>query len=316
MKKIISTILSSILVASALAGSVGATGTLKFRDDFNNAFSGGIWHRRGGYDTCAYEWDHNNGYLYGQPDAKLLQTNTDNGNMWNDCYYSVDVRIQEAGLGISKSSEIEIRYKDLYESGMYFTPTYYFTIDIQTGEATLGKELYYINKDGEEDFFWAYLAKGSVPEGELQVGPDAPWFTLGMRVSGGKIQCYFNEKLILESVCKPTDQKVSNYNKTSPDPSVGSHRHPFVFSNTNNVLNIDNFEVWSGNYDFTTLPGDVNGDGSADLSDVTRLLQCIAKWENVPTDPEQLDLDDNGETGLSDVILLLQYIAGWNVELK
>ena len=62
------------------------------------------------------------------------------------------------------------------------------------------------------------------------------------------------------------------------------------------------------------VPGDCNGDGGINLSDVTLLLQHIAKWDVVlHTLAADVNVDDS--ISLSDVTLLLQYIAGWNVTL-
>lgn len=63
-----------------------------------------------------------------------------------------------------------------------------------------------------------------------------------------------------------------------------------------------------------TTYGDASGDGSVNLSDVTILLQAIAKWD-VTLNNDAADVNCDGSVNLSDVTLLLQYIAKWDVVL-
>ena len=58
--------------------------------------------------------------------------------------------------------------------------------------------------------------------------------------------------------------------------------------------------------------GDANSDESVNLSDVTVVLQQIAKWENVNINLDAADVNVDGVINLSDVTLLLQYIAKWD----
>ena len=60
------------------------------------------------------------------------------------------------------------------------------------------------------------------------------------------------------------------------------------------------------------LYGDANSDESVNLSDVTVVLQQIAKWENVNINIDAADVNVDGVINLSDVTLLLQYIAKWD----
>lgn len=63
-------------------------------------------------------------------------------------------------------------------------------------------------------------------------------------------------------------------------------------------------------------PGDVNYDGSVNLSDVTLVLKLIAKWNIMFSSTDNADVNKDGFINLSDVTLIMKYIAGWNVELK
>ncbi|MBE6707902.1 MAG: hypothetical protein E7578_01500 [Ruminococcaceae bacterium] len=314
-KKTLSAFFVTMILFTLLAVGVGAVGTNLFYDDFSHSFSPANWMLRGGYDTCAYIWDHNNKYLYGQDDAIVLQSNfVDGGKMWNDHYYSIDVRLQEGALGRSDTSKVILQFKDLFESSIENTPTYSYVIIPQTGETYLEKELYYTDKNGDEGYTRVKIDRDVITD-KIEIDPSAEWFNIGMRITKGAIRCYFNEKLILESVCDPDDTKLGRYNQNTPDSTVGTQRYPLVFINYDNVLNVDNFQVWTGDYDFNTLPGDVNGDGKTNISDVSRLLQNIAGWRKATVDILQVDLNGDGSKNLGDATILLKYIAGWDVTL-
>ncbi|MBE6709390.1 MAG: hypothetical protein E7578_09145 [Ruminococcaceae bacterium] len=316
MKKIISMLIAVIILSAALSTAVSAKGVCMFSDDFTTSFSPNNWMLRGGYDTCAFIWDHNNKYLYGQDDAIVLQSNFADGNkMWKNHYYSIDVRVQEGGLGASPNSNVIMQFQDLFQSGVT-GPVYSYSIVLQTGEAYLVKEVSYTNEHGEEDFSWVAIDTAMLPS-PVEIDPNAEWFNMGMRITEGRIQCYFNEELILESVYDPNDTKLGRrYNRNTPDSTVGAFEYPFVFINYDNILNLDNFQVWTGDYDFTTTPGDVNGDGKTNLADVSCLLKHIAKWKDIYTDIHQLDLNRDGNSNIADVSLLLKFLAGWDIKLK
>lgn len=64
------------------------------------------------------------------------------------------------------------------------------------------------------------------------------------------------------------------------------------------------------------LPGDVNGDGEVTISDVTAILNYIARPDTAEVNLAAVDPDGNGTTTISDVTLLLNFIAGHEVELN
>ncbi|MBE6708250.1 MAG: hypothetical protein E7578_03285 [Ruminococcaceae bacterium] len=63
------------------------------------------------------------------------------------------------------------------------------------------------------------------------------------------------------------------------------------------------------------IPGDANMDAKINLSDVSRMLQYIAKW-SVDISEGGADVDKNGKVNLADAARMLQYIAKWNVDIS
>lgn len=316
MKKFLSAFIVAVIFAAIFSIDVGAKGTCIFYDDFTTSFSPNNWMLRGGYDACAYIWDYENKYLYGMDDAIALQSNhVDGGKMWKNHYYSIDVRLQEGALGRTDTSSVIMQFQDLFQPGIT-GPVYSYIIIPQTGEASLVKEFSYTDTSGEEAYSKVAIDKCTLPS-EIEISPDAEWFNIGMRITAGRIQCYFNEELVLESVYDPDDTKLGRrYNRNTPDSTVGAFKYPLVFINYDNILNVDNFQVWSADYDFNTKSGDVNGDGNVNLTDASQLLKYIARWKDVTVDIHQIDFNNDGSKNITDVAILLKYIAGWNVELN
>jgi len=62
------------------------------------------------------------------------------------------------------------------------------------------------------------------------------------------------------------------------------------------------------------VPGDINGDGSTNLKDQTRLFQYLADWDVEVNEPA-LDTNGDGSVNLKDQTRLFQYLADWDVVL-
>ncbi len=60
--------------------------------------------------------------------------------------------------------------------------------------------------------------------------------------------------------------------------------------------------------------GDVNGDGTVDRKDLTRLAQYFARW-TVEIDESAADTNGDGTVDRKDLTRLAQYFARWDVEL-
>ncbi len=61
--------------------------------------------------------------------------------------------------------------------------------------------------------------------------------------------------------------------------------------------------------------GDANSDSKVNLSDASKMLQKIAKWD-ATIDEMISDVDGNGTVNLSDVARLLQVLAKWDVDFE
>ncbi len=61
--------------------------------------------------------------------------------------------------------------------------------------------------------------------------------------------------------------------------------------------------------------GDVNGDEKVTLSDVSKVLQSIAKWDVKDFNADAADVTGDGKVTLSDASRMLQFIAKWDVTL-
>ena len=63
------------------------------------------------------------------------------------------------------------------------------------------------------------------------------------------------------------------------------------------------------------LPGDINGDGSVNNKDVTRLFQYLSGWD-IEVVEATLDVNADGSVNNKDVTRLFQYLSDWDVVLN
>ena len=61
-------------------------------------------------------------------------------------------------------------------------------------------------------------------------------------------------------------------------------------------------------------PGDIDGTGEVDLSDVTVMSRYLSGWD-VDCNQAALDVNGDGRVNLNDLVHLAQYVAGWDVEI-
>jgi hypothetical protein len=62
------------------------------------------------------------------------------------------------------------------------------------------------------------------------------------------------------------------------------------------------------------IPGDINGDGSVNNKDLTRLFQYLSDWD-VEVNEAALDVNGDGSVNNKDLTRLFQYLSDWDVEI-
>ncbi len=325
MKKIISFIITVAVLLGALAVSTDAVGTLVFNDNFDDGFRPMNWIN--GRDCCAFYWDNISKCIHGYSDARVLQTNFSmrDPRMWDQFYAKFDVQIR--GFDdldkVSNSHVIRLWYRDLFENAEGSQGARYeFCIEIETGRAYLEKfhSFKYRDENGvvQNADISNVIAEGKI-SGQIEIGENAPWYEMGIRITSGKIEGYFEQELVLSAEADENDEKLGDVALYNVDPTVGSQKSPVLFINGSKKgalwTALDNFEVWTSNYDFTlTNYGDADNDSSVNLADAVAIMQYIAKWD-VTINESASDVNVDGIVNIADVVLIMQYAAGWDVVL-
>ena len=62
------------------------------------------------------------------------------------------------------------------------------------------------------------------------------------------------------------------------------------------------------------IPGDINGDGSVNNKDLTRLFQYLSDWD-VEVNVDALDVNGDGNVNNKDLTRLFQYLSDWDVQI-
>ena len=324
MKRIITVLLVAVMLAGTFAINAGAAGTLIFSDYFDTGFTPKNWITD--RDACHFEWDKQFQCIQGYDSAKVLQSNfgTKGQKWWDSFYGSVDIQVRAYDDYLPEHEGrdhcMTLWYRDLMDipDGEQEGAVYSYHVDFGTGKVTLRKEhswdYYDANGNKQSTSTNVVIAEGQLEE-TIEVGEDAPWYEVGWRITSGKIECYFNQKLVMTAKADPNDPKYGLFTLNSVDESVGSKNSAFLVLNDGCWLAIDNFEIWSPDYDFNPGPayvyGDVNSDGNVNLSDISMMLQAIAKWEIEGYTAEAGDVNGDGAVNLSDVSKTLQAIAKW-----
>ncbi len=243
------------------------------------------------------------GMLFGYNEARALQTKyVEEADMFLDTEYTwltYDATIT-ACVQLDELAESE-RHIDLaycndnpYNYGRAESRVYInFAYDIDAGYFRLVEGL-----EGNAEAK-AYLAP---VEREIPIDTEE-FFTMGISVEKGKMRCFYNGELI--------------FTLDDPDLLIADEiTSPFLFWQRGNFIQVSNITVAEqGSIFSASAAGDANGDGKINLSDVSRILQYIAKWD-VTLSTDAADVTGDGKVNLSDASRILQYIAKWDVTLK
>ncbi len=324
MKKILTFLLAAIMLVSVTVVYTGAAGSLVFEDTFEKSFAPRNWITDS--NACAFKHDKGNQCIIGYNDARVLQSQYDNkyDRKWAQFYCSFDVQIRgfdDLPEQEGRTHGISMWYRDRMEYGIADEvdgqegAEYLFNIEIESGKASLHKTHQWTYKDEngvtQNASTGVVIAEGQIPV-TIEVAEDAPYYEMGMRVTSGKIECYFEQQLVLSAEADPEDPLYGEFTKNSVDASVGSQKSAILFWNDGNYIALDNFRVWTPDYDFSAVVyGDANGDGSVNLSDVTKMLQAVAGWEVTDYNEAAANVNGDAAVNLSDITKVLQFIAGW-----
>ena len=320
MKRLIGVIISGVILVGILAGSVSAAGKLIFSDSFDMGCKPANW------ILGEYGWDEYQQCVQGYEPARVLQSNflARNSRKWDQFYGKFDVQVRgfDDIVETDKTHVFKIWYRDLFENpDDEVGAVYYYGVEIETGRVFLTKEHDFRYRDhngiAQSGSIRSLIAEGQLPAA-LEVGENAPWYEIGIRVTTGKIECLFEGEVVITAMADENDDKLGNFAINSVDSTVGSQKSPFIVFNGEQSaamwIALDNFEIWTPDYDFKAY-GDVNADGSVTLTDVSKLLQYVAKWNVEGFDAAAADVTGDGSVNLTDASRMLQYIAKWNVTL-
>ena len=332
MKRIISVFLVLVMLSAAMMIPAEAAGTLVHSDTFDEGIAPKNWET----GNHAFKW-HRDGYIYGYADARVLESRYTGREqkIFDQFYVSYDIRV--CGFDDLNPSEITENhvfgfwYRDLFENeGGSQGCVYQFFIEVETGDAYILKSTYdgqgikYRDEHGilqTLEIKPVKICEGNIG-GPVPMGEDIPFAEIGMRVTEGRIEGYYNQQLVCFAEYDPNAEKLGDTCLAGVDATVGSQKCPILIWNGRDgnyhgklYINIDNFEVWTPDYDFAnTAYGDVDGNGKINLGDVSAMLKKIAKYD-VTIDEDAADVDVNGKLNLADVSMVLKYIAKWDVTL-
>ncbi len=328
MKKILSVFLAVVMLLGTMSVAVSAKGTLLFSDDFAKGFAPRNWLTDP--DSCHFKWDSAEQCIYGYDSAAILQPNfahKQEPKKWDRFYASYDVQIagfDDVAGEEGRLHQIGLWYCDLFErgedDGELRGCVYEFRIEIETGRCFIYKHhdtgWRYADENGamQDINTFTNIAEVVVEDLNLQVGEDAPWYEIGMRVTDGKIEGYVDHRVVISAEANPEAVKYGEFTLDSVDETVGSEKSPVIFYNHGNYVKLDNFTVMTADYDFVDVNYcDADNNGKININDVTLVLKQIAKWDNLEINIANADADGNEKININDVTLILKVIAKWDV---
>ncbi len=328
MKKLISFTLVLTLLASLFAIYASAA-DLIFHDEFEG-FKPANWFTDAA--SCRYEYDNDNQLIQvycgnGYPHLQSKYNLSRDPKKWDKFYAQMDFQIRALdNPDLDDNSEtIKIWYRDMFESDIS-AAVYHLAVDFEHWTAEITKTLenveYYDGSGLKCKTTVDTVLAGPIDIPEelrpvINEGEKSDWFPMGIRVTEGKLDFYFNGKLLLSAGTDENDefvQSIGGYKvyMNSVDPTVGTQKSPFITIATGSWLACDNFKVYTPDYDPEAgICGDANEDGKVNITDVTTLLKYLAKWEGVTVNETLSDVNVDGKVTNSDVTMILKYLANW-----
>ena len=270
MKKIVSALLCLAFLAAMSVSYVSAAGgQILFEDHFNTVDDNWEW----GGDLFEVE----NGILKGEPAARVHQTKyiRDDGvplRIWSELACKIDVRITDyddstlVGPGLW-FRDYNTTYDQQDECEEDTGEVWWYEYDYISNSVILRGDHFENNK--------LEPVKVKLEDGIVKAGPDEKptTFSIGWRIQPGHIECYFNDK------------KVIDY--TNVPMTIGSVRpSPIVLWNNSCYIEFDNFIVSTPDYNlFNEVPGD-NGGNNGGNQQPGNATEIVTEYET----------NDKGET--------------------
>lgn len=259
MKKIVSALLCLAFLAAMSVSYVSAAGgQILFEDHFNTVDDNWEW----GGDLFEVE----NGILKGEPAARVHQTKyiRDDGvplRIWSELACKIDVRItdyddstlvgpglwfRDYNLTMEEDAETDAEDGEVWQFQFnYLNQTFKLTSE-------------YLTKNNFEEPTY------TLPEGTIKMGPDEKptTFSMGWRIRSGKIDCYYNDKLIISCTNVPAD--------------IGLVRpSPVCLWNRSADIEFDNFILSTADYDLFNEGSIPTDDTTTKAPDDTKVVTKV-----------------------------------------
>ena len=237
MKKIVSAIVLCAMLACAIVTSVSAAGEIVWQDDFSTKDPGNLF-------------DVENGKVTGWAECVVLQSNypSDKGGTrrFKECAWKVDACYLEDGGNDSEWHYLGIWFADYLSPYGSEEPdgqiVYQCGYDFEKGQFQLFADFDGAAADLEPTSGYTRgepIAVAAVPESEAPVmdPTGAAEFSIGMRISGGVLSCFMNNKKYIE---------INAYRGATTATQLGS---PVLLINHQCHCTFDNVVVATPDYD-------------------------------------------------------------------
>ena len=271
LKKLIAVFICLVMIAGIAIATVSADAKILFYDPFDTK------------KENDWLWDSSNfyvkdGVLMGDPTAVIHQSAYDPKygqiRRWDTFTNKVDIKIVDydesnfIGSGLwwrDYNTSFEEENAGANEDGEIWTYRYNYV----TNSVILESD-YLTNKGMTAKTY-------QLPRNAVKIGPDddPTTFSLGWRIQPGKIECYFNNQLVITCTDVPAD--------------LGTHREsPILLMNHSAYVEFDNFVVATVDYNLfnetdTPTPVDPGNNGGGQQPAGTKVV-------------EKIETDENGET--------------------